>query len=71
MFGKVGMARYETDFRWTDDGYVLGADRIRDNELTYGFGLALSFGHKFEIRGEYETIENAFEVMSVNGLIRF
>jgi OOP family OmpA-OmpF porin len=71
MFGKVGMARYETDFRWTDGGYVLGADRVRDNELTYGFGLALSFGHKFEIRGEYETIENAFEVMSVNGLFRF
>ena len=72
MFGKVGMARYETDFRWTDDfGYVLDADRFRDNELTYGFGLALSFGRKFELRGEYETIENAFETLSISGLIRF
>jgi OOP family OmpA-OmpF porin len=71
MFGKVGLARYETDFRWTDGYDVLDADRFRDNELTYGFGLALSFGHKFEIRGEYEAIENAFEVMSVSGLIRF
>lgn len=72
MFGKVGMARYEADFNWTDDfGYVLDSDRVRDNELTYGFGLALSFGRKFEIRGEYETIENAFETLSVSGLIRF
>jgi OOP family OmpA-OmpF porin len=71
MFGKVGIARYETDLRWTDGYDVIEADRFRDNELTYGFGLALSFGHKFELRGEYETIENAFEVMSVSGLIRF
>jgi OmpA-OmpF porin, OOP family len=71
MFGKVGMARYETDFTWTDRGDILGTDRIRDNELTYGFGLAMSFGHKFEIRGEYETIENAFETISVSGLFRF
>jgi OmpA-OmpF porin, OOP family len=71
MFGKVGAARYEKDFRWFDDFGVLDTDRVRDNELTYGFGLALSFGRKFEIRGEYETIENAFEVMSISGLLRF
>jgi OOP family OmpA-OmpF porin len=72
MFGKVGMARYEADFVWTDDfGRILEADRFRDNELTYGFGLAVNFGRKFEIRGEYEAIEDAFETLSLSGLIRF
>ena len=72
MFAKVGMASYEADFVWTDDfGRILEADRFRDNELTYGFGLAVHFGHKFEIRGEYEAIEDAFETLSLSGLIRF
>lgn len=71
IFGKVGGARYETDFRWTIDGELIDAARFRDNELAYGFGLALGAGGSFEIRGEYEAIENAFDAISLSALFRF
>jgi len=71
MFGKLGVARYEADFRWSIDGDVIDADRFRDNEMTYGVGLVLQPSSRFEIRGEYEAIEDAFDVMSVSGVFRF
>jgi len=71
MFAKLGVARYEADFRWWIDGDVIDADRFRDNEMIYGVGLVLRPRHRFEIRGEYEAIEDAFDVMSVSGVFRF
>jgi Outer membrane protein beta-barrel domain len=71
MFGKVGVARYEMDFRWLIDEEIVDADRFRDDELIYGFGLSAHLGDRFEVRGEYEAIENAFDVISINGVLKF
>lgn len=71
IFGKFGGARYETDFRWTIDGDVIDKARFRDNELAYGFGLVVGAGGSFEIRGEYEAIENAFDAISLSAMFRF
>lgn len=71
IFAKVGAARYETDFHWTIGDEWIDAARYRDDELAYGFGLALGAGREFEIRGEYEAIEDTFDAISVSALIRF
>lgn len=71
IFAKVGAARYETDFHWTIDDEWIDAARFRDDELAYGFGLALGTGGSFEIRGEYEAIEDTFDAISVSALFRF
>lgn len=71
VFGKLGVARYELDFLWSIDGDVIEVDRFRDNEMIYGFGLLLQPSRRFEVRGEYEAIEDAFDVISVSGVFRF
>ena len=71
MFAKLGVARYEADFRWSIDGDVIDADRFRDNAMIYGAGLVVQPSSRSEIRGEYEAIEDAFDVMSVSAVFRF
>jgi OmpA-OmpF porin, OOP family len=71
IFGKVGVARYQLDFDWLVDGRIVESDRIRDDELIYGFGLTADLGSRFQIRGEYEAIDKAFDVISISGVFKF
>jgi OmpA-OmpF porin, OOP family len=71
VFGKAGIAQYQLDFELLIDDDVIDADRFRDNELIYGFGISAHLGDSFELRGEYEAIEDAFDVISISGVFRF
>lgn len=71
LFGKVGVARYQLDFDWLVDDRVVESDRIRDDELIYGFGITADLGHRFQVRGEYEAIDKAFNVISISGVFKF
>ena len=71
LFGKLGVAHYETDFRLLIDEDVIATDRFRDNEMIYGGGIIASLGERFELRGEYEAIEDTFDVISLSGVFRF
>jgi len=71
LFGKVGVARYQLDFDWLVDGRVVESDRVRDDELIYGFGVTADLGQRFQLRGEYEAIDKAFDVISISGVFKF
>lgn len=71
VFGKLGVARYQLDFDWLEDGRIVDSDRVRDDELIYGFGLMADLGNRFQIRGEYEAIDKAFDVISISGVFKF
>lgn len=71
VFAKVGVARYQLDFDWLVDGRVVDSDRVRDDELIYGFGLTADLGSRFQVRGEYEAIDKAFDVISISGVFKF
>lgn len=71
VFGKVGVARYQLDFDWLVDGRVVESDRVRDDELIYGFGITADLGRRFQLRGEYEAIDKAFDVISISGVFKF
>jgi OmpA-OmpF porin, OOP family len=71
VFGKLGVAKYETDFRLLVDDDVVATDRFRDNDIIYGGGVIASLGERFELRGEYEAIEDTFDVISISGVFKF
>jgi Outer membrane protein beta-barrel domain len=71
LFGKLGVAQYETDFRLLVDEDVIATARFRDNEMIYGGGIIATLGTRFELRGEYEAIEDTFDVISLSGVFKF
>lgn len=74
VFGKAGFATYDIDATARVNGTVVAtSDDDEQEDVSYGFGAALSFG-PFDVRAEYEAIEvedGEFNIMSVSGVYRF
>lgn len=72
VFGKLGYASYDVKVTGSSGGFS-DSESDSDNDMSYGGGLALSFG-KFDLRGEYEAINldgGDFHVISLSGVYRF
>jgi Outer membrane protein beta-barrel domain len=72
IFGKLGYASYDVELTGRAGGFSTTED-ASDEDLSYGIGLALSFG-AFGLRAEYEAVDvsdGAFNVLSVSGLFKF
>jgi len=74
VFGKLGYASYDMKSTYSGSYFTHGyEDKSSDKDLSYGGGVAFSFG-KFDLRAEYETISiNAgdFNMLSLSGVYRF
>lgn len=69
LFGKVGFASYDVEVS------ALGeSEDESESDMAYGFGGALTFAERWEVRVEYEAIDVSdgdFNMISLSGLYRF
>lgn len=74
LFGKAGLTSYDYDGEQRVNGVLIGTTSDRDQDVSYGFGAAYSFGVPFEVRAEYEFIEidsGSYDMVSVGGVYKF
>ena len=78
-FGKIGLARTETDQAGVLGGAVVAGSE-RNTDVTYGLGLRYDFTKTFGVRGEWERFragggaiggKSDIDVFSVSGVMRF
>jgi hypothetical protein len=55
LYGKAGFMAWQTDYTRKENGSKTSSDDD-GTDFTYGLGYAISFNNKFEIRLEYERL---------------
>ncbi len=65
FYGKVGMIAWEADYRRSDTP----GDRISDDgtDLSYGIGYAFTFDSKYDLRIEYERLNELGDEFAPGG----
>ena len=57
FYGKVGVMAWETDYRRIE-GATATSSSDSGNDLTYGIGYAFAFNEKYELRFEFERLND-------------
>lgn len=78
VYGKLGLASYETELKGRVNGDVVTGDDDSDDGVAYGVGAAFNIGPSFELRAEYEAFSGSFfdsdidvTALTVNALYKF
>jgi hypothetical protein len=71
LFGKVGLARWESEVRsaFSGDGEPFG--EFSEEDLIYGVGLRAGLIGPLSVYGEYEKIGDIIETISVGATLTF
>lgn len=74
LYGKLGLASYDVDFKGRVNGDTVASDSISEDDVSYAVGASFNIGSSFELRAEYEAIsieDGDFNMLTANGVFRF